>query len=88
MKTINVCGVLVRTHAENAQSVRTQLESMEGVEVHEMTKNGQLVITVEKETQQETGDTINRFQELDHVLSTSVVYQYFEPDAASELENT
>ena len=88
MTTINVCGVLIHTRTEYAEEVRAKLENEEGVEVHSVTDNGRLVVTVEKKTQQETGDTINDFQELDHVISTSVVYQYFDQEAENEWQKS
>jgi len=45
-----------------------------------MTDDGRLVVTVEKDNQQQTGETLNRFEQLDHVLSASVVYQYFDDE--------
>ncbi len=86
MDTINVCGVLVFTQPEYVDSVRQQLELMDGVEVHAVTDNGRLVVTVEQDDQQQTGDTLTKIQTLDHVISASMVYQYFDQEADNEWE--
>ena len=78
MMTINVCGVLVSARPEHMQAVQEQLEVEDGVEIHAVTEEGRLVVTVEKEDQQQTGDMLNKIQSLDHVVSTSMVYQYFD----------
>jgi periplasmic nitrate reductase NapD len=86
MNTINVCGVLVFAQPEHIKAVQQQLEGEEGVEVHAATENGRLVVTVEKEDQQQTGDMLNRIQTLDHVISASMVYQYFDQVSDNEWE--
>ncbi len=86
MNTINVCGVLVFARPEYIGTVRAKLESEDGVEVHATTDNGRLVVTVEKEDQQQTGDMLNRIQSLDHVISASMVYQYFDQVSENEWE--
>ena len=86
MITINVCGVLIFAHPKHIKAVQHQLEGEDGVEVHAVTENGRLVVTVEKDDQQQTGEMLNRFQTLDHVISVSMVYQYFDQIAENEWE--
>ncbi len=86
MNTINVCGVLVFALPEHIKAVRKKLEGEDGVEVHAATENGRLVVTVEKDDQQQTGELLNRIQTLDHVISVSVVYQYFDQVSENEWE--
>ncbi len=86
MITINVCGVLVFTRPEHMETVRTQLEAEDGIEVHAAKDDGHLVVTVEKEDQQQTGETLNRIQAMDHVITASMVYQYFDQVSEKEWE--
>ncbi len=86
MSVINVCGVLVQAIPRYADSVRRELESESGVEVHTVTEDGRMIVTVEKDSQEKTGETLNRFQLLDHVLCTSLVYQYFDDDIEQETQ--
>lgn len=78
MSVLNVCGVLVHAQPEFSHAVCTELATEPGVEIHAVTDDGRIVLTLEKETRQQTGDTLTQFQYLDHVLSTSLVYQYFD----------
>lgn len=86
MNTINVCGVLVFAYPKHIKTVQQQLEGEDGVEIHAVTENGRMVVTVEKEDQQQTGELLNRIQTLDHVISVSMVYQYFDKIADNEWE--
>ena len=84
MSVINICGVLIHTLPEQAETVKQLLEQKQGVEVHAVSENGRLVVTVEKDTREETGETLNYFQNLDHVISASLVYQYFDDEVAEQ----
>ena len=86
MNTINVCGVLIFAHPDYMQDVQKQLEGEDGVEIHAVTENGRLIATVEKDDQQQTGDMLSKLQTLDHVISVSMVYQYFDKIADNEWE--
>lgn len=78
MSVVNICGVLVHAQPDYCNLVRKGLEAEPGVEVHAVTKDGRIVMTLEKDNRKQTGDALNRFQHIDHVLSTSLVYQYFD----------
>ena len=78
MSVINLCGVLVHAQPQYTGEVRTQLEAEPGVEVHAVTDDGRIVLTLEKTTRQQTGDALGQIEKFNHVLSTSLVYQYFD----------
>ena len=84
MSVINICGVLIHTLPEQAETLKRLLEEKQGVEVHAVSDNGRLVVTVEKDTREETGETLNYFQNMDHVISASLVYQYFDDEVAEQ----
>jgi len=83
-ETIEVCGVLVHARPEHADTVRKDLCSRPGVEVHAVTDDGRLVVTVEPGGTHGTSETIAGLNDIDHVLSVSLVYQHaeeVEPDS-------
>ena len=86
MSVINVCGVLVQAVPRYTELVKAELESDPGVEVHTITDEGKMIVTVEKDTREQTGETLNRFQVMDHVLCTTLVYQYFDDDTEQETQ--
>ena len=77
-KSINICGMLVHTRLENVAAVQNRLEEYQGVEVHNVTDDGRLVVTIEKDDQKEMINTINNINTVKGVLSAAMVYQHHE----------
>ena len=84
MSVINISGLLIHSLPKNVEAVRNYLEKEDGVEIHSITGDGRMVITVEKDTREETGYLLNELQTHEHILSAAVVYQHYEEDAANE----
>lgn len=76
----NVCGVLVHAHNNQIEQVKKLLEQQDGVEVHAVTDNGRLVVTVEHDRRKTVGDRIMGFYEVPGVLSAAMIYQYSDND--------
>lgn len=85
MPVINICGVLVHAQPDRIADVRKRIEGETGVEVHHVAPDGRMVVTIETPSQEQTGAVLTRFQQLDHILSTALVYQYFDDDFHQEL---
>jgi len=83
----NVCGVLVHAHNNQMDQVKKLLELQEGVEVHAVTDNGRLIVTVENNKRKTVGERIMGFYEVPGVLSAAMIYQYSDNDLEpAELE--
>ncbi len=76
MTKFNICGVLVHAIKDKKYQVETVLDKTSGVEVHANTDDGKLVVTVESENNSYVADTISKFQDIDGVLSASMIYQF------------
>jgi len=50
MSDFNICGVLVHAKPGQAHHVSQHLEKIPGVEIHSLTDNDRLVITIEGDT--------------------------------------
>ena len=77
-ESINICGVLVHTRKENAPAVQDRLLKYKGVEVHSVTDDGRLVITIENDDPGEMVNTINNISTVEGVISAAMVYQHHE----------
>jgi nitrate reductase NapD len=77
---MDISGVVVRTHPERATAVKSRLCSLPGVEVHAVSKEGRMVVTIENPAVSMI-DTINSLNDIEGVLSTSLIYHH-----ADELE--
>jgi nitrate reductase NapD len=75
---MNVAGVLLQVHPDKLGRVRAALDRFPGVEVHMLTQDGRLIVTVEEEG--EGGDTVLALHRLEGVLAASISYHHFEPE--------
>ena len=78
-----ICGVLVHSRPENMDVVSERLTTLPGVEIHGNSDDGRLVVTVEGEDQGLTGDTVMQIQNVEGVVSASLVYHF-----SGEIEDT
>ena len=79
---MNVAGILLQAHPDKLGRVRAALDRFPGVEVHMVTEDGRLILTVEEED--ERGDTVLALHRLEGVLAASITYHHFEPEPAGE----
>lgn len=77
-ESINICGVLVHAQPEQAAQVEQQLSQYQGVEVHSVTEDGRLVVTIDHADRRDMVDTINQLNSVEGVLSAAMVYQHSE----------
>ncbi len=75
---MNISGVVVFTYPEHSEQVRENLLEQDGVEVHAIGEKGQIVVTVEQESDQTMADTVLGFTHIPGVLSASMVYHHFD----------
>jgi nitrate reductase NapD len=80
----NVCGVLVHARRERMAGVAEALETLSGVEVHQRTGDGRLIITIEDTPQRMAGETLAGIHKIDGVLSASLVYHQTDPETSME----
>lgn len=84
MSEFNICGVLIHAKNNCIEQVKASLGSMTGVEVHEVTPEGRLIVTIEGESRRYVADTLTGFYNVEGVLSASMVYQFSDEIAATE----
>ena len=77
-EAINICGVLVHARPDKLDSVETSLKAFDGLEVHEITDDGRLIITLDHSDRHQMMDTINQLNSVEGVLSAAMVYQHSE----------
>lgn len=75
---INISGLLVHALPAKVEGVRSRLLQMPGVEVHAVSPEGRLVVTLENASDSEMAATFERVQGLPDVLSASLIYHHSE----------
>jgi len=85
MSEYNLCSALVHAKQDEIDSVKLKIENQQGVEVHAVTDDGRLIVTIEDESRKVVGERIMGFYDIDGVLSASMIYQ-FSDDELNEQE--
>lgn len=79
---MSISSLVVQVAPERAVDVRNAMEMFDGVEIHKLTDNGQIIVTIDSPSGRSAAETISKFNSIRGVLSTSLVYSYFEDDLA------
>lgn len=77
---MNISSVIVIPHPERIEAVRQLLPTLAGVELHAVSPEGKMIVTIETEGDRETTDLYEKISLLDGVMSASMVYHQKESD--------
>jgi nitrate reductase NapD len=77
---MNISSVIVIPHPERIEAVRGQVAALAGVELHAVSPEGKMIVTLETEGDRETTDLYEKISLLDGVMSASMVYHQKESD--------
>ncbi len=73
---MNISSLVVHTHPQNAAVLQGELANLPGVDIHAANEDGRIVITIEDTPDNSPADTIMNVQNLQGVLSASLIYNY------------
>jgi periplasmic nitrate reductase NapD len=82
---VNISSAIVHARPGHAAEVQGALAAIAGVEIHAVSDEGKLIITIESPGDRETADTFEAISQMDHVMSTSMVYHQTESDPEKEI---
>ncbi len=82
----NICGVLVHARRDHAGEVAKGIEEFAGAEVHHVTDDDRLIVTVEDVPEWPASETLTALHDVPYVMSVSLVYheKCEEPDELAE----
>lgn len=83
-QAVNISSVIVGVVPDSGPAVRSRLEEFSGVEVHAVTEEGRMIVTIESDGDQATVQTFEAIRQLPGVLSAAMVYHQFESDPDGE----
>lgn len=75
---MSISGLVVHAHPKSIDQVRSHLIDLEGVEIHAVSDDGRIVITVDVADDYKAADTLMEMQKQEGVLSASLIYNHFE----------
>ncbi len=74
---VHIAGVLVKAFPQNCEAVSQRLLSLPGTEIHEISDDGSMVVTVEStEKEKNIVDIITHMATLEGVLDTSLIFHH------------
>jgi nitrate reductase NapD len=82
---VNISSAIVHARPGHAEAVRRALAAIAGVEIHAVSDEGKLIITIESPGDRETADTFEVVSRTDHVMSTAMVYHQTESEPEAEI---
>ena len=77
-KELHIAGIVVHARPERVERVAGAIRGLSGAEIHATSADGKLVVTLEAPSAREIAARMDEIQQLDAVLSASLVYQHNE----------
>jgi len=77
---MNISSVIVVPHPDHIEGVRQALQALAGVELHAVSPEGKMIVTLETDGDRATTDLYEKISLLDGVMSASMVYHQKESD--------
>lgn len=77
---MSITGLVIHAVPEDTASVQAAIEAQDGAEVHKVTDDGRMVVTVDNPDDGKAAEVFDSFRTIAGVLSTSLVYTHFEED--------
>jgi nitrate reductase NapD len=84
---VNISSAIVHAHTADTAGVRERLMQLAGVEVHGISAQGKMIVTIESVDDDSTIDTYTRITQLEGVLAAAMVYSQSESEPEKEISN-
>lgn len=72
---MHIASMVIRSRPEDIRSITASLDEMTGVDIHAVTPDGRLVITIEADNRDTCGERLMAIHALPRVLSAGLVYE-------------
>lgn len=82
---MNLSSVIVIPHPEHIEAVRQRVQELPGVELHAVSPEGKMIVTVEADDDKATVQTYELISQLEGVLSASMVFHQQETEPEFEI---
>ena len=77
-REVHISSMVVHARPDQLSTVKNNIRRLSGAEIHAESDNGKLVVVLETQNQGYITDTIEKINNLEYVLSTSLVYHHIE----------
>ena len=80
---MNICGLLIHADPTRLTAIAAGLTAIPGIEIHQTTTDGRMVVTAEDSAAHPAHDAIMAAHNVPGVLSVVLVYHSFEQNTAA-----
>ena len=81
---MNISSIVVHARQQKAAGLQAELAKLSGVDVHGANEDGRIVITIEDTPDNSPADTLMNVQNMQGVLSASLIYNYCDDELISQ----
>lgn len=82
---MNISSIIVIPHPDHIEAVRQQFTDLDGVELHAVSPEGKMIVTIETEGDRDTVRLYEYISQMPGVLSASMVYHQQENEPEVEI---
>ena len=83
---MNITSLVLRIRPETRAAAQRALLALPGVECHQMSEDGRLIVTVEDADGAAMSDTLIAIHRVPEVLATALAYEYSDAQLANQPE--
>ncbi len=84
LNEVHISSLVVHVVPQHLAAIKQTIESFAGAEIYGESAAGKLVVVIETQNQGYITDTIDAINQLDHVLSTALVFHQIESELDDE----
>ncbi|ELR65166.1 Periplasmic nitrate reductase component NapD [Photobacterium marinum] len=85
LQEVHISSLVVHVKPEHLEGVKAQIATLPNAEIYGESEEGKIIVVLETENQGFVTDTIDKINNLEHVLTTFLVYHQIEHfDSQSE----
>ncbi len=77
---MTICSMVVLARPEQVDAVRHRINAQDGVEVHAVSDEGKMVVTIEHPDYAYCSERVMQMSNVDGVLSAALIYEYHEDE--------
>lgn len=81
---MDISSVIVSAKPERGAELKAHLDGMDGVEVHVVSEDGRMIVTIESESEKDTVKTFELIGQIPGVLAVSMAYHQIESNPDEE----
>jgi len=81
---MSIASLVLHAKEGRAAALEREVSALPGAEVHAVTPDGRLIITVDRRDDGEAADLVQKLHDMAGVLSASLIYVHYENDASQD----